>query len=167
MDQALHLLIEELKTARAARWRIEVDGDDLSGEYFVVEILNIRFAGPNVLLDPDATPTDGAFEIVTIGETERDDLARNLEDRLHLASGEIWRHALRQGREIRLAPPPGTRLRADDRLWPKKPIDTPSWIRVVCRPGAARLVGVSGRSRERRLAERRRDEEPAPARPTR
>ncbi len=167
MDQALHILLEELKSARPARWRIEVDGDDLSGEYLVVEILNIRFAGPNVLLDPNVTPTDGAFDLVTIGETERDDLARNLEDRLHLASGDIPHHALRRVREVRLAPPHGARLRADDKLWPKKPIDTPSWIRVVCRPGAARLVGVSGRSRERRQAQRRRDEEPAPARPTR
>jgi diacylglycerol kinase (ATP) len=167
MDQALHVLIEELREARPARWRLEVDGEDVSGEYLVVEILNIRFAGPNVLLDPDATPTDGAFDVVTIGEADRDDLIHCLEDRLYLASGGIPRHAVRRGGRIRLVPPPGARLRADDRLWPKRPIDAPSWIRAICRPGAARLVGISGPSRATRPEQPRRNEEPAPALPTR
>lgn len=167
MDQALHVLCEELRVARAARWRIEVDGHDVSGEYLAVEILNIRFAGPNVLLDRDATPTDGLFDVVTIGEADRGQLARYLEDRLHLASGHIPRHVVRRGREIRLVPPPGARLRADDRLWPKKPIDAPTWIRVKCRPGAARLIGVSGRSRVTLPAARRRAAGPALALTTR
>ena len=166
MDQALHILLEELRDSRPARWRIDVDGEDLSGEYLAVEILNIRFAGPNVLLDPHATPTDGVFHVVTIGEAERGDLVRYLEDRLHLASGHIPHHSVRRGREIRLVPPPGTRLRADDRLWPKKPIDAPSWVRVTCRPGAATLAGVSGRSRRTRR-EPATDATRGPARPTR
>ena len=167
MDQALHVLGEELEVARPARWRIEVDGRDVSGEYLAVEILNIRFAGPNVILDRDATPTDGLFDVVTIGEADRAELARYLEDRLHLASGHIPRHTVRRGSEIRLVPPRSARLRADDRLWPRKPIDAPSWIRVTCRPGAARLVGVSGRSREMRPAPPRTDARPALALPTR
>ncbi|HEX5041142.1 MAG TPA: diacylglycerol kinase family protein [Candidatus Limnocylindria bacterium] len=167
MDQALHVLLEELRDARPARWRLEVDGEDLSGEYLVVEILNIRFAGPNVLLDPDASPTDGIFDVVTIGEPERHDFEHYLQERLHLASGNIPRHTVRRGRRIRLVPPPGSRLRVDDRLWPKRPIDTPSWVRVECRPSAARLVGVSERSRETRREQRPRDEEPAPALPSR
>jgi len=167
MDQALHVLLEELREAQPARWRLEVDGQDLSGDYLLVEILNIRFAGPNVLLDADASPTDGVLDVVTIGDAERGDLERSLEDRLHLASGSIPRHTVRRGRRIRLVPPPGSRLRVDDRLWPKRPIDTPSWVRVECRPGAARLVGVSERSREMRPEERPRDEERAPALPSR
>jgi len=167
MDQALHVLLEELRAARPARWRLEIDGEDHSGDYLAVEVLNIRFAGPNVPLDTRATPTDGVFDVAMIGEAERGDLERYLEDRLHLASGNIPRHTVRRGREIRLVPPPGARVRADDRLWPKRPIDAPSWIRIRCRPGAARLVGVSGPSRETRPAERRRDAEQVPALPTR
>lgn len=166
MDQALHVLLEELREARPARWRLELDGEDLSGEYLMVEVLNIRFAGPNVLLDPDAIPTDGAFHVVTIGEAQRSDFARYLEDRLHLASGHIPRHTVRRGRRVRVVPPPGARLRADDRLWPKRPIDQPSWIRVVCHPGAARLVGVNERSREIRPVPRT-GAVPEPALPTR
>jgi diacylglycerol kinase family enzyme len=167
MDQALHVLLEELREARPARWRLEVDGEDVSGEYLLVEILNIRFAGPNVLLDREATPTDGAFDVVTIGEEQRGEFIGSLEDRLHLASGDVPRHTVRRARRIRLVPPPGARLRVDDRLWPKRPIDAPSWVRVECRPGAARLVGVSGRSRETRPVRLPRDAEPVPALPTR
>ena len=50
----------------SARWRIVADGLDLSGDYLAVEILNIRFVGPNVPLAPDADPSDGLLDVVLV-----------------------------------------------------------------------------------------------------
>jgi hypothetical protein len=48
-DRALHLVGEIIREAPVHHWRVVADGTDLSGDYIAVEVLNIRFAGPNCL----------------------------------------------------------------------------------------------------------------------
>jgi diacylglycerol kinase family enzyme len=55
----------------ATFWRIELDGCDLSGEYVLVEALNIPCFGPNLRLAPSAEPGDGLLDVVLAGESER------------------------------------------------------------------------------------------------
>ena len=86
-DRALHLLCELVGEARMRRWQIKADGKDLSGEYFAVEVLNIRFVGPNLPLAPDAFPGDGLLDVVLLGKDDRQPLLDYLEKRMHLASG--------------------------------------------------------------------------------
>ena len=62
--------------ARVRRWQIKADGQDLSGEYFAVEVLNIRFVGPNLPLAPEAFPGDGLFDVVVLGEGRPQAIAR-------------------------------------------------------------------------------------------
>lgn len=47
-DRALHLFGELVREAPAHYWQINADGKDLSGDYLAVEVLNIRFVGPNL-----------------------------------------------------------------------------------------------------------------------
>lgn len=55
----------------ATRWRVEIDGEDLSGDYLLLEAMNIRCAGPNLRLADHARAGDGRLEIVLATETER------------------------------------------------------------------------------------------------
>ena len=88
-DRALHLLSDLAREARVRRWGIKADEADLSGEYFAVEVLNIRFVGPNLPLAPGAFPGDGLFDVVLLGERDREALLDYLEKRMHLASGQL------------------------------------------------------------------------------
>jgi diacylglycerol kinase (ATP) len=52
-------------------YRVDVDGRDCSGEYVLVEILNIPLLGPQLLLSGASDPSDGHFELVLVTDAER------------------------------------------------------------------------------------------------
>ena len=141
-DRALHLLADVLRDARPARWRIEADGADLSGDYLAVEILNIRFVGPNVPLAPEADPADGLLDIVLVSEGDRDGILEYLEQRLNLASGVMPALGSARAARIRLTIAAGMRLHVDDREWPGgRDLDDSLDLEVRCLPGAVRMRG--------------------------
>ena len=116
IDRALIFLLKHLEErGRPVRWAVEVDGADSSGEYFSVEVLNIRFAGPSVPLAPEADMADGVFEVVLIGEAEREALIDYLNSRIDHAAAELPELTRLRGRDIRLAPAKGP-FRVDDEL---------------------------------------------------
>src|SRR5262249_34618145 len=53
---------------------VTADGERLDGDYLLVQVLNIRSVGPNLVLSPDADPADGFLDLVLAGENERDAL---------------------------------------------------------------------------------------------
>ena len=59
----------------ARYYEIDADGEDLSGEYLVVEAMNIREIGPNVQLAPQADPGDDLLDLVLVEPGERGPLA--------------------------------------------------------------------------------------------
>lgn len=62
---------EVASRAPARPYEIEVDGRDLSGDYLLVEIMNVPLLGPRLELCKGSDPSDGAFEIVLVREGER------------------------------------------------------------------------------------------------
>ena len=74
------------------RWTLVLDGTQMSDQFLLVEVLNIRSVGPNLVLGPDATPFDGYFDIVMAQERHRQELLAYLADRS-------------EGRDTRLALP--------------------------------------------------------------
>jgi diacylglycerol kinase family enzyme len=142
-DRALHMLGDLLREARLARWGIVADGEDLSGDYLGIEILNIRFVGPNVPLAPDADPSDGLLDLVLVTDADRAAILEYLEERLHLASGEMPPLRSVRAREIKLTVPAGIELHSDDREWRPEGRDAghPLEVEVVCLAGAARMLG--------------------------
>jgi diacylglycerol kinase (ATP) len=62
--------------------RLKLDERDLSGEYVLVEAMNIRSIGPNLCLASDADPSDGLLDVVLVSNDERERLKRYLSDRL-------------------------------------------------------------------------------------
>ncbi|WP_276131665.1 diacylglycerol/lipid kinase family protein [Polluticoccus soli] len=79
---ALDVLLELAKTYKARPCKLELDGVDHSGEFLLVEVMNIRSIGPNLDLNPMGDPSDGEFEVIIIPENQREKLVRYIEDKL-------------------------------------------------------------------------------------
>ena len=63
---------DALSGLRAYRWTLTLDGTRQDGELLVLEVLNIRSVGPNLVLSPDVDCSDGFFSVVTAGEEHRE-----------------------------------------------------------------------------------------------
>ncbi len=141
-DRALHLLCELIRKAPVHQWRITADGLDLSGDYLAVEILNIRFVGPNVPFAPEADPGDGLLDVVLVGEAERQALLAYAETRLNLASGQPPELRVTRARRVEVVAPARARLHLDDRNWPSaRPLAAAAALSVNCLGGAVTFVG--------------------------
>jgi diacylglycerol kinase family enzyme len=137
MDRALHLLCELASEAKVRRWKIQADGKDLSGDYFAVEFLNIRFVGPNLPLAPGAFPGDGMLDVVLLGAKDRKPLLDYLESRMHLAAGRLPKLRTARAKAFDVTAPKGVRWHLDDKTWPSdEPTDTSVKIAVRTLPGA-------------------------------
>jgi diacylglycerol kinase (ATP) len=140
-DRALARLGQLLDEATEQPWAVMVDGQEQDGEYLAVEVLNIRFAGPNVPLAPDADPGDGLLEVALLRAEDRDGLRAYIQERMELASGAVPQLPVFRGQVIRLRAPAGARLHLDDRLWPRaEALDAPAELSIRVQPGAVRLV---------------------------
>jgi diacylglycerol kinase (ATP) len=143
-DRALHLFGEIMREASVHRWRVTADGSDLSGDYIAVEVLNIRFVGPNLPLAPQANPSDALLDLVLISETDRESLLAYVEDRLNLASGQLPTLRFTQARKVEMIAPAGVRLHIDDRNWPSaQPLTEAMTLSIRCLAGAATFIGAT------------------------
>jgi diacylglycerol kinase family enzyme len=114
----LELLRDALAVVRPARWQLELDGADLSGELIGVEAMNICEVGPELTLAPSADPGDGLLDVVLIADEHRDALRAHVDARLGgtpAPSPELTAH---RGHELTLTPPQGMALHVDDDPWP-------------------------------------------------
>lgn len=120
IDRAL-LLLQRIVAERAPRFRrLELDGADLSGDYLLVEVMNMPLVGPNIPLAPGADFGDDQLEVVTVVEREREMLAEYVRARLSggAAPPEL---TTRQGRRVAMRASSGE-LHVDDRAWrPEQP----------------------------------------------
>jgi diacylglycerol kinase (ATP) len=89
---AVRVFRDTLAGLEPHHWSLVLDGKPISGEFLLVEVLNIRSIGPNLVFAPDAIPSDGFFDVVLAQECHREELLTYLE-----------RHA--EGRPTRLALP--------------------------------------------------------------
>jgi diacylglycerol kinase (ATP) len=75
---ALAILRDRLQTFPVRHLDLLLDGKDLSGEYLMLEAMNIRFVGPNLYVAPGCDPGDGLLDVVLVAEKERDILLADL-----------------------------------------------------------------------------------------
>jgi diacylglycerol kinase family enzyme len=71
------------------RWTLRLDGEEVTGEFILAEVLNTRSVGPNIVLSEDADPADGYLTVVTAREEQREGLARYFTDRLGGREGRL------------------------------------------------------------------------------
>lgn len=60
------------------KMKVFLDGRDLSGEFILLEALNIQCVGPSLCLAPDASPGDGLLDLPLFYEGQQDDLLSQL-----------------------------------------------------------------------------------------
>ncbi len=68
---ARNALRQRLERAEAAEAVIEVDREVREGKWLAVEVLNIAYTGPGLMLAPHAIPGDRRLEVVAIPAAER------------------------------------------------------------------------------------------------
>ena len=72
------VLRDHLSRYPSFKMKVFLDGRDLSGEFILLEALNIQFVGPNLCLAPDANPADGLLDLAFFYEGQQDELIYQL-----------------------------------------------------------------------------------------
>lgn len=78
LRRAFDLLASELEAYAPRRARIEIDGRDVSGEYLLASVMNLRSLGPALGLAPDAKFDDGQLDVVLVRPEHKDSLLAHL-----------------------------------------------------------------------------------------
>lgn len=115
IDRALLLLRRIVEERPAPPRRVMLDDADLSGEYLLVEAMNIPLTGPNIPLAPGADFSDGQLDLVTVTERERRVLAEYVTGRLAGGAAPPGL-TVRRGSRVRLEASPNE-LHVDDDAW--------------------------------------------------
>jgi len=133
----LNILKNQLSTYPSKNMTVRLDGRDVSGDYVLLEALNIRYIGPNLDLVPRADINDGFLDVVFVTKAKRAKLSKYLSDRI---SGKNSRVSLtvRRGRHLQIELK-NSPIHIDDTAWPKGKDRTPlrsNAIDIKIDPGA-------------------------------
>jgi len=60
------------------KMKVLLDGRDLSGDFILLEALNIQAVGPNLRLAPHANPADGQLDVALFYDGQQDELMRQV-----------------------------------------------------------------------------------------
>jgi len=136
MARHVSLLHRMLHDYPAQRWKIDIDGKDISDRYVLWEAMNIRSVGPALYLASQAATKDGQLDFVCAREVDRLLLMEHLEARL---AGKKHKFPLpiRRFRQLRIIWE-GSTLHLDDEPWPRKKQrpKSPSEIEITVKPSA-------------------------------
>ena len=137
-DRALRILLEAARHYPPCAWQVTIDGEDRSGEYTLIEAMNVRSIGPGVQLAPIADAFDGLLDVVLLTERERPALTRYLEALLAKDPGARLDAPMTRARHlhVRLA---GASARLDDEILPGPREPASEHLDVRLLPGAIEL----------------------------
>lgn len=118
MSRHSALLHRMLHDYPARKWKIEMDGKDISGRYILWEAMNIHSFGPALYLAPGAGTRDGRTDFACARPADCALLAKHFEARV---AGKKSKSPLpaRKFRELRVVWK-GSTLHLDDKLWSEK-----------------------------------------------
>ena len=68
--RALQTLSQTLVDVDTYRWKASLDGEDISGHYLLLEVLNTTAVGPRLTLAPEARTDDGLLDVVRVHHSE-------------------------------------------------------------------------------------------------
>jgi diacylglycerol kinase (ATP) len=113
LAEALELYVEALRDLAPRHYDITLDGERISREFLLVEVLNTPSIGPKLELTADVNAADGHLSVVLLGESDRDALVAYL---TALSSGATAPAAFRSWRVKTIAIAGADRLHVDDRV---------------------------------------------------
>lgn len=116
-----------------------LDDRDVSGEYLLVEALNMNYIGPNLHLGPASDPSDGYLDFIFVPEHKREELSQHLVGKLE-GRDEAPHLDFERGKHLRFKWE-GEEMHVDGKLWPEPEsmADHPSSGVVDIRVEAGRL----------------------------
>jgi diacylglycerol kinase (ATP) len=116
MTSGLKRLRDLVGTCPAQELKISLDGQDLSGEYILMEVMNIQHIGPSLHFAPAADPGDGLLDLILVTAEQREMLAEYLSRRLEGDVEPLEWNAYRGHRlELRCE---DSDIHIDDKVWP-------------------------------------------------
>ena len=125
---AIGLLRQRLEHCPPNALDLRLDGRDTSGDYVMLEAMNMAFVGPNLYLAPDLDPDDGMLDVVVVTSEERDKLHDSLAtwQEGELEHPKLTRHL---ARVIQLEWT-GFEVHFDDEAWPGDDDERPALTRI-------------------------------------
>lgn len=114
ISAALQVLHEAIFSYEPKFCELEIDGNDHSGKFLLVEIMNTRLIGPNLFLSPHGDPGDGQFDVILIPENDKERLASYVSDKLNGTDVPYVFHQLK-GKNINISWE-GTHVHVDDQI---------------------------------------------------
>ena len=79
-----------LDAAPLEPYAISIDGEDYTGRYLMLEVMNIRYLGPHLEVAPAASPLDGELDVVLASSEHREALAAHVAELRAGASHRSW-----------------------------------------------------------------------------
>jgi diacylglycerol kinase family enzyme len=79
---ALQVLYDIIVKYKTKLCKLNIDGEDYTGRFLLVEIMNTSSIGPNLQLAPFADPGDETFDVVLITENQRQEFADYVKGKL-------------------------------------------------------------------------------------
>lgn len=113
----LRILKDRLQKHPPKKLRVRLDDQDLSGEYLMLEALNIRYVGPKLDLVPGADTNDGLLDIVLLSRDEEADFRRYLISCIAQKNAKA-NLPVHRGRHLEIEWD-GFPVHIDDKAWPK------------------------------------------------
>lgn len=135
----LQALRESVLTSPACECRLDLDDDEVSGSFVMIEITNAGVIGPNLLLSPGAVPFDGLLDVFLVRASERDELLAVLDRKANAPPTPAF--PVRRARAVRFRAPAGQRLHIDGEMLVH---DEPMDLRIAVEPGALRFYVPRG-----------------------
>jgi len=132
--RASSLIAAKLEGYAPRRYRIEADGRDLSGDYVLVAVLNIRSIGPGLRLAPDAVCDDGELDLVRVGPESKRALIAALRAATRDGDVELPPFDVRRTKHVRIRSE-GHWAHLDDEPW-----KLDGEIAIGIEPAAVRVV---------------------------
>ena len=129
LDSVVQIMRHRLDSHPAYRLKLSVDGRNLSGDYILLEAMNVRCVGPNLCIIEAGPPGDGLLDVVLAAANERDQIMQFLSDRLEGAAG-FPGLTVQQVRQMHIECS-GARVHIDDDLWPKESLSSGEFQLVV------------------------------------
>ncbi|MDP1823385.1 MAG: diacylglycerol kinase family protein [Archangium sp.] len=135
---AVGLLRKALGAYQPRRWTITIDGQDASGEYVSVDVMNAKSFGPNLQLAANAVPSDGQLDVLLLGAREVERLTTYLAA-LELGSdAQPPPFATRKAKHVHVVLEQ-ERLRIDDAVRPRQGAPRSHFADLRLLAGAVRL----------------------------
>lgn len=137
-EYAVPVLRKCLAAYQPRQWTVTIDGQDASGEYLSIDVMNAKYFGPNLKLGPKAEPFDGALDVVLLRLTDLKRLAAYLSALEHRPDTPPPRFETRKARHVHLVLE-DEHLRIDDAVRPKPGAQRSHFADLRLLAGAVRL----------------------------